>query len=72
MLIAQKKLHENIAEYILYMYQIEDVIRSYEFDLERIITHFVRPQLPDASFVAQYEQWYSELIREMKVERITE
>ncbi len=44
MLIAQKKIHENIAEYILYMYQIEDVIRSYEFDLERIITHFVRPQ----------------------------
>lgn len=72
MLIAQKKFHENIAEYILYMYQIEDVIRSYQFNLDNIITHFVRPQLPDASFVAQYEQWYADLIREMKVERITE
>lgn len=72
MLIAEKKLHENIAEYILYMYQIEDVIRSYQLDVERIINEFVRPQLPDSSFVAQHEQWYSDLIREMKVERITE
>ena len=34
MIIAQQKLKENIAEYILYMYQIEDVVRAYHFDLE--------------------------------------
>jgi len=47
MLIAQQKLKENIAEYILYMYQIEDVIRAYKFDLERIMDEYVRGQLPD-------------------------
>ena len=36
MLVAQQKLQENIAEYILYMYQIEDVVRAYNFDIEEI------------------------------------
>lgn len=72
MLIAQQKKKENIAEYMLYMYQIEDVIRSYRFDIDRIIEEFVRPQLPDQSFLPQYRQWYEGLIREMQSERITE
>ena len=37
MLIARQKLNENIAEYVLYMFQIEDLIRAYDFDLEGII-----------------------------------
>ena len=28
MIIAQKKRKENIAEYLLYMWQIEDLIRA--------------------------------------------
>ena len=47
MLIAAKKKEENIAEYILYMYQIEDIIRSFQFDIERIMDEYVRQQLPD-------------------------
>lgn len=66
MLIAQQKLKENIAEYILYMYQVEDIIRAYNFDLEAIIENYVRPQLADESFLNQYRTWYSGLIDEMK------
>ena len=66
MLIAQQKLEENIAEYILYMYQIEDVIRAYNFDLEAILNNYVRPQLPDESFMPQYRAWYNGLIQDMK------
>jgi hypothetical protein len=72
MRIAQQKLKENIAEYILYMYQIEDLIRGFQFDLDRIMNEFVRPQLPDESFVPSYRAWYEGLIRDMKSERITE
>jgi hypothetical protein len=72
MLIARQKKEENIAEYMLYMYQIEDVIRAYKFDLDRIVEEFVKPQLPDASFLAQYREWYDGLIREMQYEKITE
>lgn len=70
MLIAQQKERENIAEYILYMYQIEDVIRAYRFDMEEILEHYVRPQLPDDSFLGQYRAWYQRIINEMKSNKL--
>lgn len=70
MFIAAKKQNENIAEYILYMYQIEDLVRAYNFDLEAIIENYVRPQLPDNSFIEQYKEWYREIISQMKSQRI--
>ncbi|MBL4863124.1 MAG: DUF4924 family protein [Crocinitomicaceae bacterium] len=70
MLVAQQKLNENIAEYILYMYQIEDVIRAFEFDVDAIIKNYVEPQLPDASFIGQYRDWYTSLIQQMKSQKI--
>jgi hypothetical protein len=70
MLVARQKINENIAEYVLYMFQIEDLIRAYDFDLEAIIDGYVRPQLPDSSFIEQYKEWYRELIAQMKSQRI--
>lgn len=70
MLVAQQKMRENIAEYILYMYQIEDVIRAYKFDIEEVIEHYVRPQLPDESFLEQYRAWYRGLINEMLAQNL--
>lgn len=70
MFIAQQKLQENIAEYILYMYQIEDVIRSFNFDIDRIMNEYVRIQLPDESFHAQYRAWYQSLISQMQSQKI--
>ncbi len=69
MLIAQQKLEENIAEYILYMYQVEDIIRAYNFDVDVIISQFVRPQLPDETLIPQYTKWYKGLIRDMQDQR---
>jgi hypothetical protein len=70
MQVAQQKLNENIAEYVLYMYQIEDVIRAYQFDVDAIIKNYVEPQLPDASFVNQYREWYQGLVTQMKSQKI--
>lgn len=36
MIIASRKRKENIAEYILYMWQIEDIIRANSCDIEQI------------------------------------
>jgi hypothetical protein len=70
--IAKSKLQENVAEYILYMYQIEDLIRSFQFDLDKIMQDFVLPQLPDRSFETQYRHWYGDLIQQMKSQKIEE
>lgn len=72
MLISEQKKQQNIAEYIIYMYQIEDIIRAFDMDIEKIMEHYVRPQLPDTSFEKQYQEWYEGLIRQMKAQRITE
>ncbi|HIP31592.1 MAG TPA: DUF4924 family protein [Crocinitomicaceae bacterium] len=70
MLVAEQKKSSNIAEYILYMYQVEDVIRAYNLDLDAIMENYVKPQLPDESFLGQYRKWYNSLILQMRSEKI--
>ena len=70
MLVAEQKLNENVAEYILYMYQVEDVIRAFKFDLDAIMEQFVVPQLPDTSFLLEYRKWYATLISQMQSQKI--
>jgi hypothetical protein len=66
MLIAQQKQKENIAEYVLYMYQIEDVIRAYNFDFDVLMENYVKPHIPNMSFYASYKKWYTDLIQDMQ------
>jgi hypothetical protein len=70
MLLAHQKQKENIAEYILYMYQIEDIIRAFQFDLETIVQHTVLPITENEAEIAEYRSWYEGLIREMKAQRL--
>ena len=70
MLIAQQKLQENIAEYILYMYQLEDVVRAFQFDTDQLMDQFVLPQLKNPSFENQYREWYGSLVKKMINQRL--
>ena len=69
MKIAHQKLNSNIAEYLLYMYQIEDLIRGCGFDLERICDTVVYPVISDDSEREEYKAWYKELIRAVESSR---
>ena len=72
MFIANKLRKENIAEYLLYMWQVEDLIRVNQWDITKIETAIV------ASFDAPDEdkerliQWYEELIDMMLQEGVKE
>ncbi len=72
MLISREKEKTNIAEYILYMWQIEDIIRSHHFDLaqitETVISKFNAPT------EVQYDMkfWYQNLIEQMMKEGISD
>lgn len=70
MLIARQKLEENIAEYLLYMFQIEDVVRACDMDLERLMNSYVLPQLPEPSLEEEYRKWYADIVRQMKLQRL--
>jgi len=70
MLIARKTKSNNIAEHVLYMYQIEDIIRSNNLDLETIYHSILAPQIEDESLLAEYKNWYAGLIKTMTAEGI--
>ena len=42
--IAQKKRKENIAEYILYLWQLEDLLRAVQFSPEAIHSALIKPR----------------------------
>ena len=61
MLIAQQKRHENIAEYLLYMWQVEDLLRACELDDQRIEQLLVSRFASVTADLAPVRQWYLEL-----------
>lgn len=68
MLIAQEKRRSNIAEYIIYMWQIEDIIRSFALDIHFINKSIVEQyQEPDVVKV-QIKNWYEVLISQLRKE----
>lgn len=72
MFTASQKRKENIAEYLLYMWQIEDIIRAFDFDIERIKRELIDPQTTiDDNQKRQLAEWYESLIDMMRREEVT-
>ena len=70
MLIAQQKKGNNIAEYILYMWQLEDIIRANNFDSEQISKLLVEPLTINEETKIKIADWYKDLIEKMKIQGI--
>ncbi len=65
MLIARDKRQNNIAEYIIYMWQIEDLIRAYDFNIDRIQAELVSQYEVDDVQKVEIANWYSGLAESM-------
>ena len=70
MYIASQKRKENIAEYLLYMWQIEDVIRAYGLDIERIDDAVIGKMNLDDEHRRELREWYVSLIDMMRREDV--
>jgi hypothetical protein len=70
MLIAKRTKETNIAEHVIYMFQIEDLIRANNLDLDTVINTIIAPQITDEDLVIAYTNWYKDLIKSMKAEGI--
>jgi len=66
MIVAEKKRKENISEYLLYMFQIEDMIRAYEFDIDRIDRELISNYEQPYNIKRDIREWYASLITMMK------
>lgn len=70
MINASRLKKENIAEYLLYMWQIEDIIRANDLDIAKIERNVIDPQQLDAPRRKEMVEWYESLIDMMKREGV--
>ncbi len=72
MIIAQEKRKTNIAEYIIYMWQVEDIIRAYDFDLDKLQENVFQHFTKDTKKQEEIKDWYAGLIKMMHLEQLKE
>ncbi|HLT07934.1 MAG TPA: DUF4924 family protein [Cyclobacteriaceae bacterium] len=68
--IAEKKKQQNISEYIIYMYQMEDLIRSYAFNIADIRQYVIAHYPITEEEKKDVSHWFEALIAQMQLERI--
>jgi len=61
---------ENIAEYILYLFQIEDLIRAFQFNIDKIEKQLVSQYQVDEIKRHEIREWYKNLCAMMEKEGI--
>ena len=60
--IAQVKRHDNIAEYILYLWQLEDLLRALQFSPEAIYSQMIAPRKElSEKQKTEFLMWYMDL-----------
>lgn len=72
MLIAQAKKEENVVEYILYMFQLQDLIRGLNFEEDAIRSNLATPMAQSEKDEEKIMLWYKDLIKKMKREGLGE
>jgi hypothetical protein len=70
--ISKQLKENNIAEYLLYMWQVEDMIRANGMDMERIKATLIAPTSLDAEREKELVEWYENLIEMMRLEGVIE
>lgn len=68
MFIAQELRKKNIAEYLLYMWQVEDTIRAFDCSLPRIRREYIERFDYNEEQKDEEADWFGNLIRMMNTE----
>lgn len=69
MIISKEKRKTNIAEYILYLWQVEDMIRALGLDMEKIESKLVASYEVDEPTKKEITEWYRNLVLMMEKEQ---
>ncbi|MDD4992717.1 MAG: DUF4924 family protein [Paludibacter sp.] len=70
MFIAHKLKKENICEYLLYMWQIEDLLRAFKLDIEVLNERIIKPYPVSDDERKALFGWYESLIEMMRLENV--
>ena len=72
MIIAQQKRQENIAEYLLYLWQVEDLLRACKLDIDTVDKVVISRYDTDEKTRLEIREWYESLIKMMEMENVRE
>lgn len=72
MYISKQLKEKNIAEYLIYMWQVEDLIRANGCDMEKIKENIIAHYPLTDEQKAELTQWYEDLINMMRQEEVME
>lgn len=68
--IAERKKSQNIGEYLVYMYQMEDLIRSYQGNMEEIGQYVVYHYPVSEEEKETIKTWFADLAASMKQQEL--
>jgi hypothetical protein len=66
--IAAQKKRENIAEYLIFMWQMEDLLRGVDFDVEKL-NDTILAAIEDEDQRADSKRWFQKLAAEMRSDK---
>jgi len=72
MFIAKQLKEKNIVEYLLYMWQVEDLLRANRLDIEKVRQTIIDRYRIDEARKCELTRWYEELIEMMHIEGVAE
>lgn len=72
MFTARALRQQNIAEYLLYMWQVEDLIRAAGGDLDAVTQKVIALYRPTPEQAKELREWYDSLISMMRSEGVLE
>ncbi len=72
MYIAEQLKKKSVAEYLLYMWQVEDTLRAYGLDVEKMAREYIPQFGLDAEKSEALRGWYESLVEMMREEGVTE
>ncbi len=72
MYIAKQLKEKNVAEYLLYMWQVEDLIRANHLEIEELKTNYISKFNPSPEQEKEMVEWYANLIEMMRSEQVQE
>lgn len=72
MIIAKQKRQENIAEYLLYLWQVEDLLRACNLDIDKVEKAVIGCYDVDDKTRNEIKDWYESLIKMMELENVRE
>jgi hypothetical protein len=70
--VAERKKNQNIPEYIIYMYQMEDLLRAYNFNMDDIRQYVISHYPISKAEKTETAIWFADLAFTMKAAKVEE